>query len=126
MYNHVGPYSVGSNRQVKGRLKSMGKSTNGPGWEDIADYVRMMDNHYKSVTSILMLCDGSRYTSGLTVSIFTVRIGVPGAEAAAGAGTNFRYPNRENLTMEGAVFKALVAHDAELTHRGFLDTLGLN
>lgn len=87
-------------------------STNGPDWTDVAMLVRAMESYHGASLSLVMLSDGSSASSTLRINVVLSRPALPGTQAPA-VGLTTVWPNRQNRTMEGCVFRLLHELDAK-------------
>lgn len=104
----------------------MGKSESGPDMRDCLMYLRQVEKAHDVDITVLLVPDGSEIAPHVTLSVLATRKGRSPWEAGDGWCSNLGWPNRENKTFEGALFRALAEHDAHLERSGFLSSIEIH
>ena len=103
----------------------MGKSESGPDMRDCATYLDEMQMQQDCNTTLLITLDGSGVGVFWRVHVLSNSDELDGLEPVWSVATQLRWPNRENKTFEGALFRALAEHDGQIALRQFQRALGL-
>lgn len=85
----------------------------GPDWADIGAFLRAIDQHHGTTTSVAIVADGALYSSALAV---VVTMGAPQlVDVAQTWRQEFRgvFPCVQHRTLEGLVYNLLHRADAE-------------
>lgn len=98
----------------------MGKSTNGPDWEDIRIYVREIQKNCKCTVTLIWAIDG--FGDGPRWRIHAMATAQePVVESGGrGVGVYAYYPHRDFRSLEGCVFTLLARLDAEIGREEFI------
>lgn len=97
----------------------MGKSESGPDMRDCATYLDEMQTQQNCCTSILMELAGSRVGVHWRVNVLSLSRNLLLDQPEWSVASSLLWPNRENRTFEGALFRALAEHDAQISRRAF-------
>lgn len=103
----------------------MGKSESGPDMRDCATYLAEMQEQQNCSTSILAELAGSRAGVHWRVHVLSCSNTLAMTEPEWSVSTSLIWPNRENKTFEGALFRALAEHDAHISKAAFQRILDL-
>jgi hypothetical protein len=99
----------------------MGKSMNGPDWDDIGTYASAIGATSESFVCLLLDFDGSNVVPRWRVTAFTTPKSPYAMATHSGIGASALWPHRDHKTMEGAVFNLLATLDGLLAREEFLD-----
>lgn len=103
----------------------MGKSESGPDMRSCATYLTEMERSQNCSTTILLDVAGFSVGAHWLLHILSVKVGSVESPDQWSVATAMRWPNRENKTFEGALFRALAEHDAAISQAAFQELLGL-
>jgi hypothetical protein len=93
--------------------------------QDCATYLDEMTRQQNCSTSILMELAGSRVGVHWRVHVLSCSRNLALTEPEWTVATSLLWPNRENKTFEGALFRALAEHDAHISRAAFQRILEL-
>lgn len=99
----------------------MQRHTNGPDMQDCSTYLWDIQRSQNCHTTLLMELAGYEGGSHWRVHILSVSRRLVGTVPEWSAATHFVWPSRENKTFEGALYRALAGHDAEMSKQAFLE-----
>lgn len=90
----------------------MGKSTTGPDWTDIANWMR--ENEKLTGYEYTLLITPGGYVGGLPLdcTVLATEKGLGPWREGSGFSLRVSWPDKVSATFEGAVFRALVSMDA--------------
>jgi hypothetical protein len=101
----------------------MGKSTNGPDWEDIRIYTREIEKNTRCTVTLIWDIDG--FGDGPRWRIHAMAMPKEPDDPAMvrGVGVFGYWPHRDFRSLEGCVFTLLARLDAEIGRDEFLRTI---
>lgn len=101
----------------------MGKSANGPDMQDCLMYLHSMDEQAKLDTTILITPQCTATAWSCTISLLSCQRGVVPGEEMTVLHTQVQYPDRNSATFGGALYRAIVEHDKQLSAADFFALL---
>lgn len=103
----------------------MGKSERGPDLLDCVTYLTEIQHQQNCSTTVLMEPLGRAVVTQLRASIVSVSRELTTEGPVWSVATSFVWPGRRHRTWEGALFEAIVSHDAEISRHAFQQVLNL-
>lgn len=101
----------------------MGKRMSGPDIADSVLYLKAVDRAARCKSDVLLTLAGSSDCVSVVINICSLSDDATLEGPRWVLSTSLSWPNRECATFEGALFRAVVDHDKELSRRHFQEIL---
>lgn len=89
----------------------MGKSTNGPGWTDVATFMSALDVLHGGKTGVLITVAGQGHNGAMHIEILTTFDVLPGSTMVKDVRSISSWPCKDCTTLEAHVYGGLYSHD---------------